>query len=88
MSENEPSNPKVFKLFTSDLKNNSHLYAPGEAKWKPKNQIVFKLFTSRLEKQLSLIPTERQQMHTQPVKYFQTIYNPPQEKLQNKKAVT
>ena len=27
-------------------------------------------------------------MHTQPVKYFQNIYNPPQEKLQNKKAAT
>ena len=41
-----------------------------------------------LEKQFSLIPTEKQQMHTQLAKYFQNIYNPPQEKLQNKKAVT
>ncbi len=27
-------------------------------------------------------------MHTQLAKYFQIIYNPPQENLQNKKAVT
>ena len=49
LSESEPSNPKIFKLFTSDLKNNSHLFPLGEAKWTPKNQIVFKLFTCRLE---------------------------------------
>ena len=42
-----------------------------------------------LGKLLSLIPTEKQQMHTQLAKYFQNIYKPPQEKLQNKKkAVT
>ena len=47
-------------------------------------QIVYKW----LEKQFSLIPTGRGQMDTQKLKCFQNIYNPPQEKLQNKKAVT
>ena len=47
-------------------------------------QILYRL----IEKQFSLIPTGRGQMATPKSKYLQNIYNPPQEKLQNKKAAT
>ena len=47
-------------------------------------QTVYKL----LEKQFSPIRTGRGQVETQKSNCFQNIYNPPQENLQNKKAVT
>ena len=62
LSKREPSNPKVFKLFTNDLKNNSHLFPLGEAKWTPQNQNVYKTFTSRRKKNCKTKkPLHRQQ---------------------------
>ena len=80
--------PESFQTVYKWLEKQFSLIPTGRGQVETQKPKCFQNIYKSLGKLLSLIPAEKQQMHTQLAKYFQNIYNPPQEKLQNKKAVT